>query len=63
VVKLNGPASQAPDRNFPDLERMLGEALGLKVEILGDGAGRQVVLHVETIQQLNELCRQLARQD
>jgi hypothetical protein len=62
VVKLNGPDScKAPDRDFPDLERMLCEAVGLKVEILGDGTGSRVVLHVETLQQLNDLCRQLAQ--
>ena len=62
VVKFNGPVScKGQDRNFPDLERILGEALGLKVEILGDGPGSQVVLHVETLQQLRDLCRQLAQ--
>lgn len=62
VVKLNGPVScKAPDRDFPDLERTVCEALGLKVEILGDGPGGRVVLHVETLQQLKDLCRQLAQ--
>ncbi len=64
VVKLNGPDSgKAPDRDFPDLERTLCESLGLKVEILGEGAGSRVVLHVDTFQQLKDLCRFLARQD
>ena len=62
VVKLNGPDScKAPDRDFPDLERTLCEALGLKVEILGDDAGSRVVLRVDTFQQLKDLCSQLAR--
>ena len=64
VVKLNGPdTSKPPDRDFPDLERTLCEALGLKVEILADGAGSRVVLHADTFQQLKDLCRSLARQD
>jgi len=63
VVRLNGPVTcKAPDRDFPDLERRLGDALGLKVEILGDGSRSRVVLHVETMQQLNDLCRHLANQ-
>jgi ParB family transcriptional regulator, chromosome partitioning protein len=48
--------------DFHDLERQVSEALGLKVEIISAGrsAGR-VVVHVPTVERLNEVCRRLMR--
>lgn len=63
VVRLDDPAScTAPDSEFRELERTVSEALGLKVEIFGAASGSRVVLHVP-LQQLNDVCRYLARQD
>jgi hypothetical protein len=62
VVKLGEPVSGAPDSAFRDLERKVSKALGLKVEIAGTGASvGRVVVHVRTKEQLNDVCRRLAR--
>jgi ParB family transcriptional regulator, chromosome partitioning protein len=60
-------ARKAPARNrgdFGELERQVSEALGLKVEIVSAGrsAGR-VVVHVPTVERLNEVCRRLMCQN
>jgi ParB family transcriptional regulator, chromosome partitioning protein len=56
---------KAPPHNrgdFRDLERQVSEALGLKVEIVSAGrsAGR-IVVHVPTVERLNEVCQRLMR--
>jgi ParB family transcriptional regulator, chromosome partitioning protein len=58
---------KAPQRDrgdFRELERQVSEALGLKVEIVGVGRSTgRVVVHVPTVERLNEVCRRLTRQD
>jgi ParB family transcriptional regulator, chromosome partitioning protein len=61
-VRRNGRA--ANDSEFRHLERMVSEGLGLKVDIAGAGqSGARVIVHVQTAEQLNDVCRRLARQD
>lgn len=63
VVKLGGPVSaEAPDSALRDLARKVSKALGLKVEIAGTGASAdRVIVHVRTAEQLDDVCRRLAR--
>lgn len=63
VIKLGEPASpEAPDSAFRDLARKVSKTLGLKVEIAGSGASAdRVIVHVRTAEQLNDVCRRLAR--
>ena len=63
VVKLGGPVSAgAPDSASRDLARKVSKSLGLKVEIAGTGASAdRVIVHVRTAEQLNDVCRRLAR--
>ena len=63
VVKLGEPVSAgAPDSAFRDLERKVSKALGLEVEIAGSGASAdRVIVHVRSAEQLNDVCRRLAR--
>jgi ParB family chromosome partitioning protein len=50
-----------PDADTRDLERRLGEALGLKVEIVDRGeAGGRLTVHYRTLEQLDEVSRRLA---
>jgi ParB family chromosome partitioning protein len=49
------------DADARDLERRLGEALGLKVEIVGRGeAGGRLTVHYRSLEQLDEVTRRLA---
>lgn len=51
------------DVDTRDLERRLGEALGLKVEIADRGeAGGRMTIHYRTVEQLEAVCRRLTRQ-
>jgi hypothetical protein len=63
VVKLGEPVSaEAPDSALRDLARKVSKALGLEVEIAGTGASAdRVIVHVRTAEQLNDVCRRLAR--
>ena len=63
VVKLGEPVSAgAPDGAFRDLERKVSKALDLRVEIAGTGVSAdRVIVHVRTGEQLNDVCRRLAR--
>jgi hypothetical protein len=63
VVKLGDPVSaEAPDSALRDLARKVSKALGLEVEIAGTGASaNRVIVHVRTGEQLNDVCRRLAR--
>lgn len=57
VVQPSGKASE-----FGELERTVSAALGLKVEIAGAGEpGGRVVVHVQTLEQLYDVCRKLAQ--
>jgi ParB family chromosome partitioning protein len=50
-----------PDADTRDLERRLGEALGLKIEIVDRGdAGGRLTIHYRTLEQLDEVSRRLA---
>jgi len=50
-----------PDADTRDLERRVGEALGLKVEIVDRGeAGGRLTVHYRTLEQLDEVSRRLA---
>jgi ParB family transcriptional regulator, chromosome partitioning protein len=54
-------AEPRPDADTRDLERRLGQALGLKVEIADRGdAGGQLTIHYRTLEQLDEVSRRLA---
>jgi len=54
------PRSDADTR---DLERRLGQALGLKIQIVDRGdAGGRVTIHYRTLEQLDEVSRRLAGQ-
>jgi ParB family chromosome partitioning protein len=51
----------SPDADTRDLERRLGEALGLKIEIVDRGdAGGRLTIHYRTLEQLDEVSRRLA---
>jgi len=51
-----------PDADTRDLERRLGEALGLKIEIVDRGdAGGRLTIHYRTLEQLDEVSRRLAQ--
>ena len=60
--KQNKPRrAPRPDADTRDLERRLGEALGLKVEIVDRGdAGGRLSIHDRTLEQLDEVSRRLA---
>jgi ParB family chromosome partitioning protein len=50
-----------PNADTRDLERRLGEALGLKIEIVDRGdAGGRLTIHYRTLEQLDEVSRRLA---
>jgi ParB family transcriptional regulator, chromosome partitioning protein len=50
-----------PDADTRDLERRLGEVLGLKIEIVDRGeAGGRLTIHYRTLEQLDEVSRRLA---
>jgi ParB family chromosome partitioning protein len=50
-----------PDADTRDLERRLGEALGLKIEIVDRGdAGGRLTIHYRTLEQLEDVSRRLA---
>ena len=60
--KHNKPRSQPRvNADARDLERRLGEALGLKVEIVDRGeAGGRLTVHYRSLEQLDEVTRRLA---
>ena len=50
-----------PDADTRDLERRLGEALGLKVQVVDRGAaGGKLTIHYRSLEQLDEVSRRLA---
>lgn len=44
-----------------DLERRLNEALGLKIDIVGNGSKGRLIVHYRSLEQLDEVCRRLER--
>jgi ParB family chromosome partitioning protein len=49
-----------PDADANDVERRLGQALGLKVQLVNRGAaGGRLTIHYRTLEQLDEVCRRL----
>jgi ParB family transcriptional regulator, chromosome partitioning protein len=55
------PQPPRPDADTLDLERQLGEALGLKVQIVDRGdAGGRLTIHYRSVEQLDEVSRRLA---
>jgi hypothetical protein len=55
-------ASAAESGRYRELERSVSAALGLRVEIAGSGEpGWRVAVHVQTIEQLHDVCRKLAQ--
>jgi ParB family transcriptional regulator, chromosome partitioning protein len=55
------PRPPRPDADTRDLERQLGEALGLKVQIVDRGdAGGRLTIHYRSVEQLGEVSRRLA---
>jgi ParB family chromosome partitioning protein len=51
----------SPDADTRDLERRLGEVLGLKIEIVDRGdAGGRLTIHYRTLEQLEDVSRRLA---
>ena len=51
------------DTDSRDLERRLGEVLGLRVQIADRGeAGGRMTIHYRTVEQLEEVCRRLTKQ-
>ena len=53
-------AGAQPDADISDVERRLGQALGLKVQLLARGAaGGRLTIHYRTLEQLDEVCRRL----
>ncbi|MDP6705450.1 MAG: ParB/RepB/Spo0J family partition protein [Alphaproteobacteria bacterium] len=58
------PESTPADANTRDLERRLGEALGLKVQVRHTGeAGGEVRIRYRDLDQLDEVCRRLGLRD
>jgi len=56
------PASKArKSADTADLENSLGEVLGLKVEIRGQGETGEVRIAYKTLEQLDDLCARLMR--
>jgi ParB family transcriptional regulator, chromosome partitioning protein len=54
-------AQPQPDADTRDLEQRLGQALGLKIEIVDRGeAGGRMTIHYRTLEQLDEVSRRLA---
>ena len=51
----------AKDADTASLESDLSDALGLKVEIRGDGEAGEVRVRYESLEQLDEVCRRLTR--
>lgn len=60
-----GPAAPkrrgAKDADTASLEADLSEALGLKVEIRGEGAAGELRVRYQNLEQLDEVCRRLTR--
>jgi ParB family chromosome partitioning protein len=55
------PTPPRPDADTRDLERRLGQALGLKVQIVDRGdAGGRLTVHYRTLEQLDEVSRRLS---
>jgi ParB family transcriptional regulator, chromosome partitioning protein len=62
VARVRRDGGAAQDREFRHLEQKVSKALGLKVEIAGTGeSADRVVVHVRSTEQLNDVCRRLAR--
>jgi ParB family transcriptional regulator, chromosome partitioning protein len=58
--KRKPPRAAEPDADTRDLERRLGEALGLKIQIVDRGeAGGRLTIHYRTLEQLDEVSRRL----
>ncbi len=49
------------DADTRAMEKNVGEALGLKVEIAAKGAGGTVTVRYASLEQLEDLCRRLTR--
>lgn len=56
-----GGGARGKDADTLALETDLSDALGLSVEILGQGESGEVRLRYETLEQLDEVCRRLSR--